>query len=196
MSITNKHNLFRYMVYLNNPEFTPLKADFILKKSRQLTNSLEIIIRDCRIAHNFIEIDLSIEKKENLWKVLNSLKKIASIKEIIEVKERHLSKTEAIKRAVVLFNQEKYWWSHEALELVWKEATGQEKQLLNGLILICAGFVHFQKNEDNICLSILERAMFKFLNLQDSNYYGISINQIKIIIREILENKKIITFKI
>lgn len=192
----NKQNLFRYMIYLNNPQFTPSKAEFILKKSREITNSLEIIIRDCRIASNFIELDISIEKKENLEQVLNSLKKISSIKEIMEVKERHLSKTEAIKRAIVLFNDEKFWWSHEALEMVWKEANGQEKQLLNGLILICAGFVHFQKNEDNICFSILERAMFKFVNLQDSNYYGININKIKIIIREILVDKKITTFKI
>lgn len=192
----NKHNLCRYMIYLNNLQFTPTDAEFILKKARELTNSLEIIIRDCRIAHNFIELDLSLEKKENIDKVLNFLKKISSTKEIIEVKERHLSKEDAIKRAVVFFNDEKYWWSHEALEMVWKEASGQEKQLLNGLILICAAFVHFQKNENNICFSILERARVKFLNLKDSNYYGININKIKIIIREILENKKIPTFKI
>lgn len=192
----NKHNLCRYMIYLNNLQFTPTDAEFILKKARELTNSLEIIIRDCRIAHNFIELDLSLEKKENIDIVLNFLKKISSTKEIIEVKERHLSKENAIKRAVVFFNDEKYWWSHEALEMVWKEASGQEKQLLNGLILICAAFVHFQKNENNICFSILERARVKFLNLKDSNYYGININKIKIIIREILENKKIPTFKI
>jgi hypothetical protein len=192
----NQPNLYRYMIYLNNLQFTPADAEFILKKSRELTNALEIIIRDCRIAHNFIELDLSLEKKENIDKVLNSLKKISSTKEIIEVKERHLSKEDAIKRAVVFFNDEKYWWSHEALEMVWKEASGQEKQLLNGLILICAAFVHFQKNENNICFSILERAMVKCLNLKDSNYYGININKIKIIIREILENKKILTFKI
>jgi uncharacterized protein len=196
MRVMNKPNLYRYMIYLNNLQFTPIDAEFILKKSRELTNALEIIIRDCRIAHNFIELDLSLEKKENIDKVLNSLKKISSTEEIIEVKERHLSKEDAIKRAVVFFNDEKYWWSHEALEMVWKEASGQEKQLLNGLILICAAFVHFQKNENNICFSILERAMVKCLNLKDSNYYGININKIKIIIREILENKKILTFKI
>jgi uncharacterized protein len=192
----NKPNLYRYMIYLNNLQFTPADAEFILKKSRELTNALAIIIRDCRIAHNFIELDLSVEKKENIDKVLNSLKKISSTKEIIEVKERHLSKEDAITSAVIFFNDEKYWWAHEALEKVWKEAGGQEKQLLNGLILICAAFVHFQKNENNICFSILERAMVKFLNLKDSNYYGININKIKIIIREILENKKILTFKI
>lgn len=192
----NKHNLYRYMVYLDNPQFVPIDADLILKKSRELTNSLDIIIRDCRIASDFIELDLSIEKKEIIDKILNLLKKISSIKEIIEVKERHLSKEESIDRAVVLFNDEKYWWSHEALEMVWKEASGHEKQLLNGLILICAALVHFQKNENNICFSILERSMIKFLNVKDSNYYGINIDKIKILIRQILENKKILKFRI
>lgn len=192
----NKNNLYRYMVYLDNPQFEPVDADLILKKSRELTNSLDIIIRDCRIASDFIELDLSIEKKENIDKVFNLLKKISSIKEIIEVKERHLSKEEAITRAIVFFNDEKYWWSHEALEMVWKEASGHEKQLLNGLILICAALVHFQKNENNICFSILERSMIKFLNVKDSNYYGINIDKIKILIRQILENKKILKFKI
>ncbi len=192
----NKHNLYRYMVYLDNPQFVPIDADLILKKSRELTNSLDIIIRDCRIASDFIELDLSIEKKEIIDKILNLLKKISSIKEIIEVKERHLSKEEAITRAIVFFNDEKYWWSHEALEMVWKEASGREKQLLNGLILICAALVHFQKNENNICFSILERSMVKFLNVKDSTYYGINIDKIKILIRQILENKKILKFKI
>lgn len=192
----NKHNLYRYMVYLDNPQFEPADANLILKKSRELTNSLDIIIRDCRIASDFIELDLSIEKKEIIDKILNLLKKISSIKEIIEVKERHLSKEEAITRAIVFFNDEKYWWSHEALEMVWKEASGHEKQLLNGLILICAALVHFQKNENNICFSILERSMIKFLNVKDSNYYGINIDKIKILIRQILENKKILKFRI
>lgn len=192
----NKPNLYRFMVYLDNPQFVPIDADLILKKSRELTNSLDIIIRDCRIASDFIELDLSIEKKEIIDKILNLLKKISSIKEIIEVKERHLSKEEAITRAIVFFNDEKYWWSHEALEMVWKEASGREKQLLNGLILICAALVHFQKNENNICFSILERSMVKFLNVKDSNYYGINIDKIKILIRQILENKKILKFKI
>jgi uncharacterized protein len=189
-------NSYRYMVYLNNAQFSPADANLILKKSRELTNSLDIIIRDCRIASDFIELDLSFGKKENIDKVLNLLKNISLTKEIMEVKERHLNKSEAITSAIELFNDEKYWWSHEALEMVWKEASGDEKRLLNGLILICAAFVHFQKNENSICFSILERSMTKFLNVETSNYYGINIDKIKILIGQILENKKILMLKI
>lgn len=192
----NKFYPVRYMVYLYNQQFLPSDANSILKKTRDLTHPIEIIIRDCRISSNFIELDISIPKKENLDKVLNFLKTISPIKDLIEVQERHLTKNEAINNAIVLFNEEKYWWSHEALEMIWKKSKGEEKQLLNGLILVCAAFVHNQKDEYKICLSILERSMTKFSTVKESIYFGINIDEIKKRITEILENKKIVQFKI
>ena len=192
----NKSNLNRFMLYLYNKQFLPSDANQILKKTRELTQSIEIIIRDCRISTKFIELDISIPKTYEVDKVLNLLKTISSIKEVIEVKERHYTKNEAINNAIVLFNEEKYWWSHEALEMIWKESHGEEKQLLNGLILVCAAFVHYQKDEYNVCLSILERSMIKFSTVKKSIYYGINIDEIKKIITEILQNKEIVLFKI
>jgi len=192
----NKSNFNRFMLYLNNKQFSPSDANLILKKTRELTQSIEIIIRDCRISTKFIELDVSISKEYNVDKVLTLLKPISSIKELIEVKERHFPKNEAINNAIVLFNDEKYWWSHEALEMIWKESHGEEKQLLNGLILVCAAFVHYQKDEYNVCLSILERSMIKFLTVKKSIYYGINIDEIKKRITEILQNKEIVLFKI
>ena len=192
----NKSNLNRFMLYLYNKQFLPSDANLILKKTRELTQSIEIIIRDCRISTKFIELDISIPKTYEVDKVLNLLKTISSIKEVIEVKERHYTKNEAINNAIVLFNDEKYWWSHEALEMIWKESYGEEKQLLNGLILVCAAFVHYQKDEYNVCLSILERSMIKFSTVKKSIYYGINIDEIKKRITEILQNKEIALFKI
>lgn len=192
----NKSNYVRFMVYLYNHQFLPSDANLILKKTREITRSLEIIIRDCRISTKFIELDISLSKKENLDKVLNFLKNISPIKELIKVQERNLTKNEAINNAINLFNEEKYWWSHEALEMIWKESKGEEKQLLNALILICAAFVHNQKDEYNICLSILKRSMTKFSTVKESIYYGIDIDEIKKRITKILQNKKIEQFKI
>lgn len=190
----NKSNFNRFMLYLNNKQFSPSDANLILKKTRELTQSIEIIIRDCRISTKFIELDVSISKEYNVDKVLNLLKPISSIKELIEVKERHFPKNEAINNAIVLFNEEKYWWSHEALEMIWKESNGEEKQLLNGLILVCAAFVHYQKDEYNVCLSILERSMIKFSSVKQSNYYKINIDEIKKRITKILQSKEIVQF--
>ena len=192
----NKSSLNRFMLYLYNKQFLPSDANLILKKTRELTQSIEIIIRDCRISTKFIELDISIPKTYEVDKVLNLLKTISSIKEVIEVKERHYTKNEAINNAIVLFNDEKYWWSHEALEMIWKESHGEEKQLLNGLILVCAAFVHYQKDEYNVCLSILERSMIKFSTVKKSIYYGINIDEIIKRITEILQNKEIVLFKI
>lgn len=192
----NKSNFNRFMLYLYNIQFLPSDANLILKKTRELTQSIEIVIRDCRISTTFIELDISIPKKYDVDNVLNLLKTISSIKELIEVKERHFTKNEAINNAIVLFNEEKYWWSHEALEMIWKESKGEEKQLLNGLILICAAFVHNQKDESNICLSILERSMIKFSTVKESIYYGINIDGVKKRITKILQNKEIVQFKI
>lgn len=191
-----KSNLNRFMIYLNNKEFLPSDANLILKKTRKLTQSIEIIIRDCRISTKFIELDISIPNTYEIDKVLNLLKTVSSIKELIEVKERHFTKNEAINNAIVLFNDEKYWWSHEALEMIWKESYEEEKQLLNGLILVCAAFVHYQKDEYNVCLSILERSMIKFSTVKKSIYYGINIGEIKKRITKILQNKEIVLFKI
>ena len=192
----NKSVCKRFMVYLNNEKFLASDAKTILKKIRDLTDSTEIISRDCRISPNFIEIDISLPKNQDINQVLNLLKKVSPVKEVVEVTERHLSKNEAINNAVNLFNEEKYWWSHESLEMVWKESDGEEKQLLNGLILVCAAFVHNQKNEINICISILERSILKFSDVKMSVYYGINIEEIKQKIKKILINKEILQFKI
>lgn len=192
----NKSVCKRFMVYLYNEKFLASDAKTILKKIRDLTDLMEIISRDCRISPNFIEIDISLPKNQDINQVLNLLKKVSPVKEVVEVTERHLSKNEAINNAVNLFNEEKYWWSHESLEMVWKESDGEEKQLLNGLILICAAFVHNQKNEINICISILERSILKFSDVKMSVYYGINIEEIKQKIKKILINKEILQFKI
>ena len=52
---------------------------------------------------------------------------------------------------------------HEVLEGLWKISTGGEKDLLNGIILVAAAMVHFQKNEIGIGISILKRAMVKLM---------------------------------
>jgi len=193
---THKSVCRRFMVYLYNKKFFTSDAKSILGKIRDLTESKEIITRDCRISPNFIELDISLPENQEINYVLNLLKNISPIKEVVEVTERHWTKNVAINNAINLFNEEKYWWSHEALEMVWKESTGEEKQLLNGLILVCAAFVHHQKDEIKICLSILERSMLKFSDVKRSIYYGINIDEIKERVKKILINKEILHFKI
>jgi predicted metal-dependent hydrolase len=109
--------------------------------------------------------------------------------------ERHIEKYEAITRAVELFNDEKYWGAHEALEGVWKGASGEEKSILNGIILVAAAFVHDEKDEPEICLSILQRARKK-LEGTTGKYHGINIDRIADLISRIINSGRIERFMI
>ncbi|MGD1837142.1 MAG: DUF309 domain-containing protein [Nitrososphaeraceae archaeon] len=185
----------RYMIYLENSSFLPSDAINIRKRIRKLTSNFNIIVRDLRIAKKFIECDISLEKKINMQEILMVLKNIATTIEIIPVVEMKLEKNDSIDIAKRNFNEEKYWWAHEKLEGVWKESQGEEKKLLNGIILVAAAFVHNQKDEREICLSILNRAMNKLYNI-NGTYFGININILKQKINEIINSKDIYQFKI
>ena len=193
--MTNKSSMNRFMVYLNNQQFSPLDANFILKKARKSVGTYDIIVRDCRVSRFFIELDISISKEEKIENIIDLLKEISSLKEFVEVRERVYKKKEAIERSIQLFNAEKYWWSHEVLEGIWKIASGSEKELLNGLILVSAAFVHDQKNEKEISLSILQRALIKLFS-SSGTYYAINVDIIKEKIKNIIENKQISRFTI
>lgn len=193
--MTNKSSMIRFMVYLNNQQFSSLDANFILKNARKSVGTYDIIVRDCRVSRFFIELDISISKEEKIENIIDLLKEISSLKEFVEVKERVYKKKEAIERSIQLFNEEKYWWSHEVLEGIWKRASGSEKELLNGLILVAAAFVHDQKNEKEISLSILQRALIKLFS-SSGTYYAINVDIIKEKIKNIIENKQISRFTI
>jgi Holliday junction resolvase-like predicted endonuclease len=193
--MTNKSSMIRFMVYLNNQQFSSLDANFILKNARKSVGTYDIIVRDCRVSRFFIELDISISKEEKIENIIDLLKEISSLKEFVEVKERVYKKKEAIERSIQLFNEEKYWWSHEVLEGIWKIASGSEKELLNGLILVAAAFVHDQKNEKEISLSILQRALIKLFS-SSGTYYAINVDIIKEKIKNIIENKQISRFTI
>ena len=105
--------------------------------------------------------------------------------------ERHMDRDEAIRHAIKLFNEEKYWGTHEALEAVWKETpAGQERNLINGIILVAAALVHDQKDEPEICLSILRRAMKKLEN-SSGVYHGIDVDRIADTVATYLNTGKI-----
>ena len=72
-----------------------------------------------------------------------------------------LGRDYAVLQGIRLFNEERFWECHEILETVWHKSRGAERDLIQGLILTAAGFVHYQKDEQDTCLSILARARAK-----------------------------------
>lgn len=185
----------RYMVHLQNrSSYTPKDAAALLYSAKELVEP-EVTIRDVRVSKKYIEFDTSLPDHMNVDYLIGRLVAISPLATYEHIVERHMSKDEAIERAVNLFNDEKYWGAHEALESVWKSADGTEKSILNGIILVAAAFVHDEKNEPDICLSILQRARKK-LEGTGGMYHGIDIHRIADRVSEIINSGRIERFTI
>jgi hypothetical protein len=84
---------------------------------------------------------------------------------------------ETVREARSLFGAERYWECHEALEGAWMSLEGDEKRYVQGVILVCAAFVHHQKGEDATGLSVLRRAS-ALLSYPAPEYHGIGVGHL------------------
>ena len=184
----------RFMVHLKNYNYTPKDAKTILVNSRDLSYGMNLTIRDCRISSKFVELDVSAPKN-NLELLLEKLVSIGKVDHSRHIIEEQIEKNQLINDGIFYFNNERFWESHEALEGAWKECIGDEKELIQGLILVAAAFVHYQKYENKICLSVLNRALKK-LHDKSGNYHQINIDVIKQKLFEMLDKNEITVFVI
>ena len=191
----NDPKLHRYMAYLKNEGFGPKDARLLLSNARQIVEKYDILIRDVRVSNRFIEFDISLGNIEDLEKIRSIFSFIGQYIDRYKVVEKDLKIEESLILAKKLFNEEKYWITHEVLEGVWKKAYGDEKDLLNGLILVAAAFVHYQKNEKDIALSIMRRALKKLTTVNEK-YFGIDIVSIKSQVSEMVKSSTIRNFTI
>lgn len=183
------------MLHLQNTvPYTSKHATILLHRARELVEP-EAIIRDARISKKYIEFDTSISEGMDVKMIIARVEAIAPLVSYEEILERHMEKDKAVKRAVQLFNDERYWEAHEALEYVWKNATGTEKEILNGIILVAAAFVHDEKDEQDVSISILHRAKRK-LDRTGDKYYGINTSKIVEALSEIINTGNVRRFTI
>ena len=187
----------RYMIHLKNDgSFTAKDATLMLHNARELVQDPEVIVRDARVSKKYVEFDTSIPDGTPIDNITVRLKAILTIASYDHIIERHMEKEDAIKYAVQLFNDEKYWEAHEMLESVWKStADASEKSILNSIILIAAAFVHDEKDESEIGISILERAIKKLQGAKGT-YHGIDIDRIADLTVNIINSARIERFTI
>ena len=106
----------------------------------------------------------------------------------------YLTDEDILSKGKALFNAERYWECHETLEGLWRQKQGAEKRLLQGIILVCAAFVHHQKGEDGVALSVLGRGA-KLLDYPHQRYGGFDILKLRKDVRGILEARKVTGFR-
>ena len=107
----------------------------------------------------------------------------------------HLTDDEIVARARRLFNAERYWECHEVLEGLWRQKQGGEKRVLQGMILVCAAFVHHQKGEEEVALSVLRRGA-KMLESPPNDTGVLNMSMIRNKTLRVLETGKMAGFRI
>ena len=193
----------RYLVYLDNKNnYLPANSKSVLHSLRVLLqNYRNAVVRDIRISSYFIEIDVSTQDDNSLspndlefFGPIDMLGSLIRLEELNEV-TGFISREDAVMSSIFLFNMERYWKSHEVLEGVWKDSKGEAKNLLNGLILVDAAYVHLQKGENTIFFSILNRSLEKFRDYSEY-FYDINMELLLKDINNIILTKSLSTIKI
>jgi hypothetical protein len=184
----------RFMLHLKNAGYFPHDTGSLLTKARQLASGFEAVIRDCRISTKYVEFDVSIAKSE-INSLVERLAPISPLDHAKHIVEEHIEKEEAIKIGISYFNDERFWEAHEVLEGVWKKCFEGEKELVQGIILVAAALVHFQKAENTICLSVLGRALEK-LGRATGTYHEINVDMLRQRIQEMKNSGQVSLFTI
>jgi len=182
----------RFMIHLQNINHSPKDAHEILLKSRTISDKMDVTIRDCRISSKYIELDVSIPEIF-LEKLIEKFVSIGELDHARHIVDERITKEKLIEDGKFYFNNERFWECHEAFEDVWKQTSGDEKELVNGLILVAAGLVHYQKDENSVCISIFNRAL-KLLKGKSGLYNEINIDSVKSNVVNMIEKNKISIF--
>ena len=183
------------MLHLKNDSVYDRKmAHDILLQSRDLAYGMNLILRDCRVSKKYVELDTSVPQAflEELIKKLSIIAPLDHAKHVIE---ETFEKEHAVSQGRSYFNDGRFWECHEVLEGVWKQIDGDEKKLVNGLILVAAGLVHYQKDEDDTCISIFNRALDK-LETSNGMYHKIDVDRVKLLVQNMITTREISTFEI
>jgi hypothetical protein len=151
-----------------------------------------------KTSYGALELDLFSEKREDIAlfeSVISPLFNIEFLRDL-NVSEGYVVDKDALVKAVNLFNSERFWEAHEILESIWRRKEGEEKKLIQGLILVCAAYVHLQKDEHITSKGLIRRAI-ELVDRFDKDFYnGIDIRGLKLELERQLSSERIGIFKI
>ena len=182
------------MLHLKNSDYAPKDAKQLLQKARTLVQNYQVIVRDCRVSSKYVEFDISVSSQD-LEQLIQDLHPIGKLDHSKHVIEEDIQKEDAINDGIFYFNDERFWECHEVLEGVWKKCYEGEKDLVQGIILVAAALVHFQKNEDDVCISIFKRALNK-LSHSSGMYHKIDVDKLRNKVTSMVTSQQISTFVI
>lgn len=149
-----------------------------------------------RTSYGALEVDVFFGSRQDFDVFIAALEPLGRVEFYKDLQEPavFLPKAEAVREAVSLFNAERFWEAHEVLESLWRVAGGDEKKLLQGLILVCAAFVHLQKDECDVAVGVARRALPLLSSIDE--YHGIDVESLRGKVDEIVESGNLSLFRL
>jgi len=189
--------LARYLLRVaNKDEYSPRDVERVAITIRKILGSRESASH-FRVATDALEFNMFARDEEELddrqRRLTQNLFKIINVK-LLDTPPKAVDKEEALAEGVRLFNEERFWECHEVLEQAWHVSNGVERDAIQSIILAAAAFVHYQKGEEEICLSILKRARAKMALAK--TYETIDFDGLEKNIDGILDSERIRLFKL
>ncbi|MHB8567268.1 MAG: DUF309 domain-containing protein [Nitrososphaerales archaeon] len=190
----------RFLLRLENSR--KYRPDMIHAVRAELAKSAEqygTAIKNLRISDAAIEFDIFSSDEQSRNKTIDKLSgefgRLLNQRDLLKDSDA-VSKEEMVRIALELFNEQRYWECHETLEQAWRKEKGSEKSVQQGIILAASALVHFQKNENEVCLGMILRALAKLDNWEEEKYYAFDVDRLKRSLTDIERTKRIFNPKI
>jgi hypothetical protein len=167
---------------------------------RKEVDPLGAVVKNMRVTQVAIEFDLYATDRGVMQKSVDALSKeygeVLLDRDLTEEDTSfpalYRDKFQTVKESVDLFNGQRYWECHEAMEQIWRRETNPiEKAVQQGMILSASALVHAQKDEDAICLGMIPRTLAKLDVWKEDTYYELNVALLKQSMNSILESGKI-----
>ncbi len=138
----------RYLLIAENPGFSVSHREDLLRRLRLVLPVIAV-----RIASDHVEVDV---KTDDLKKAVAEVEKaVGRVLEVVDITFEDVGG--GVERYVDLFNRERFWEAHNALEGLWRKT---RNATLQGLIMLAAAFVKLQEGRPDKFERMLKEALY------------------------------------
>ncbi|MCS7117605.1 MAG: DUF309 domain-containing protein [Thaumarchaeota archaeon] len=166
--------VMRYLIALPNRGWKPSDHGQLVSRVKTLLSGTDARVIEVRISDLRVEVDL---RTERVHEVIERLRAIGEVLYHVAVGVDE-GDVDPFERALTLYGDRRYWEAHESLEALWRRSSGDEKALLNGLILLAAAHVKLQVGDAEGYFRLLGRALEKLKASGLREYRGLDIREI------------------